>query len=74
MVVQHLRESLASLTTVGNDHGGIETRRALSVKHIDWLPDVNRKDWPTMGAIGMVETTQEGRGEHPRGSSLFHRQ
>ena len=50
---------MQSLTTVEKDHGRIETRRALLVMPIDWLPDAIRKDWPTLGAIGMVETTQE---------------
>ena len=46
-------------TTVEKDHGRIETRRAVLVPQIDWLPDAIRKAWPTLGAVGMIETTQE---------------
>ena len=46
-------------TTVEKDHGRIETRRAVLVFQIDWLPDAIRKEWPTLGAVGMIETTQE---------------
>ena len=46
-------------TTVEKDHGRIETRRAVLVPQIDWLPDAIRKEWPTLGAVGMIETTQE---------------
>lgn len=46
-------------TTVEKDHGRIETRRAVLVFQIDWLPDAIRKAWPTLGAVGMIETTQE---------------
>lgn len=46
-------------TTVEKDHGRIETRRAVLVLQIDWLPDAIRKEWPTLGAVGMIETTQE---------------
>ena len=45
--------------TVEKDHGRIETRRAVLVFQIDWLPDAIRKEWPTLGAVGMIETTQE---------------
>ena len=48
-----------SQTTVEKDHGRIETRRVLLVTQIDWLPDSIRKDWAKLGAVGMVETTQE---------------
>lgn len=48
-----------SQTTVEKDLGRIETRQVLLVTHIDWLPDAIRKGWPKLGAIGMVETTQE---------------
>ena len=48
-----------SHTTIEKDHGRIETRQVLLVTHIDWLPDAIRKDWPKLGAIGMVKTTQE---------------
>ena len=46
-------------TTVEKDHGRIETRRAVLVFQIDWLPDAIRKEWPTLGAVGRIETTQE---------------
>ena len=46
-------------TTVEKDHGRIETRRSVLVFQIDWLPDAIRKEWPTLGAVGMIETTQE---------------
>lgn len=46
-------------TTVDKDHGRIETRRAVLVRRIDWLPDAIRQAWPTLGAVGMIETTQE---------------
>ncbi len=51
-------------TTVEKDHGRIETRRAVWVPRIDWLPEAILKAWPTLGAVGMLETTQEkGQGE-----------
>jgi predicted transposase YbfD/YdcC len=51
-------------TTVEKDHGRIETRRAVWVPRIDWLPEAILKAWPTLGAVGMIETTQEkGLGE-----------
>lgn len=48
-----------SETTVEKDHGRIETRRAVWVPRIDWLPEAIRKAWPTLGAVGMIETTLE---------------
>ena len=48
-----------SETTVEKDHGRIETRRAVWVPRIDWLPEAIRKAWPTLGAAGMIETTLE---------------
>lgn len=51
-------------TTVEKDHGRIETRRAVLIPKIDWLPEAIRTAWPTLGAVGMIETTQEkGTGE-----------
>ena len=51
-------------TTVEKNHGRIETRRAVLVPKIDWLPEAIRTAWPTLGAEGMTETTQEkGTGE-----------
>ena len=46
-------------TTVEKDHGRIETRRAVWVPRIDWLPDAIQKAWPMLGAVGMIETTQK---------------
>ena len=46
-------------TTVEKDHGRIETRRAVLVFQIDWLPDAIRKRVADVGAVGMIETTQE---------------
>lgn len=51
-----------SQATVEKDHGRIETRRALLVTQIDWLADSIRKAWPKLGAIGMIQTTQETGG------------
>lgn len=48
-----------SQITVEKDHGRLETRRILLVPQIDWLPDAIRAAWPKLGAVGMVETTQE---------------
>lgn len=51
-------------TTVEKDHGRIETRRAVWVPRVHWLPEAILEAWPTLGAVGMIETTQEkGRGE-----------
>ena len=51
-------------TTVEKNHGRIETRRALLAPKIDWLPEAIRTAWPTLGAVGMIETTQDkGTGE-----------
>ena len=46
-------------TTVEKDHGRLETRRAVWVPRIDWLPEEILKAWPTLAAVGMIETTQE---------------
>lgn len=51
-------------TTIEKDYGRIETRRAIWVPRIDWLPEAILKAWPTLGAVGMIETAQEkGLGE-----------
>ena len=51
--------AVQSQMTVEKDHGRLEIRRILLVSKIDWLPDAIRAAWPKLGAVGMVETTQE---------------
>jgi hypothetical protein len=52
---------LQSETTVEKDHGRIETRRALLVTDISWMETFLRNAWANLGAVGMIETTQETR-------------
>ena len=45
--------------SVEKDHGRIETRRAVLVTDVSWLPPSMRSAWAYLGAVGMIETTQE---------------
>lgn len=66
--------AIQSQTTVEKDHGRIETRRAVLVPQIDWLPEALRTAWPMQGALGMIETTQEkGKDEGARNLSLLRK-
>lgn len=47
----HKHESLEK------DHGRIETRRTVISKDLDWLPQ--KKDWPGLKAVAMVESIRE---------------
>jgi predicted transposase YbfD/YdcC len=46
-------------TTVEKDHGRIETRRSLLVTDLSWRDPAQREAWKNLGALGMIETTQE---------------
>lgn len=44
-------------TTTDGDHGRIETRRYVTTSDIEWFED--KKNWPGLRSIGMVESTRE---------------
>jgi predicted transposase YbfD/YdcC len=45
--------------TVEKDHGRIETRRSLRVTDLSWMDPAQREAWKNLGALGLIETTQE---------------
>ena len=50
-------------TTVEKDHGRIETRRACFVPDVSWMDKPMRDGWKKLGAIGMIESTQDIKGK-----------
>ena len=45
--------------TTEKDHGRTETRRSLLVTDLSWMDPAQRAAWKNLGALGMIETTQE---------------
>jgi predicted transposase YbfD/YdcC len=50
-------------TSVEKDHGRIETRRALFVPDVSWMDKPMRGNWKKLGAVGMIESEQEIKGQ-----------
>jgi predicted transposase YbfD/YdcC len=48
-------------TTIGGDHGRIETRTTTVIHDVEWLQE--RHDWPGLKAVVMVESSREVSGK-----------
>ena len=48
-------------TTIGGDHGRIETRTTTVIHDVEWLQE--RHDWPGLKAVVMVESSREISGK-----------
>ena len=48
-------------TTIGGDHGRIETRTTTVIHDVQWLQE--RHDWPGLNAVVMVESSREINGD-----------
>jgi predicted transposase YbfD/YdcC len=59
--VSHLftaMDAADTFTTVGKDHGRIETRVAKTITNLDWM-DHERERWPGLKTIVKIESTRE---------------
>lgn len=54
---------VSSYSTVGKDHGRIETRNHLWVTDLTWLDRPIRQHWPKLAGVGMVERMREIKGK-----------
>ena len=55
--------ALQQRTCVEKDHGRLETRRALFVNDVSWMDKPMRASWKNLGAVGLIESTQEIKGK-----------
>ncbi|MDO8788035.1 MAG: ISAs1 family transposase [Sulfuritalea sp.] len=54
---------VSGYSTLGKDHGRIETRNHLWVTDLTWLDRPIRQHWPKLAGIGMVERVREIKGK-----------
>lgn len=58
-------------TTIGKDHGRIETRTAKVIRDLDWMDQPERERWPGLKAIVKIESIRQ-QGEREQREARYY--